>query len=52
MRIGIYPYEYMEDWEVFIETPLPEKEDLYSNLKIEYISDADYNHAKRICKGF
>ena len=26
LRIGVYPYEYMNDWENFNET-LPEKED-------------------------
>ena len=22
---GVYPYEYMDDWEIFSETSLPEK---------------------------
>ena len=30
---GVFPYEYMDDWEKFNETMLPEKEDFYSNLK-------------------
>ena len=29
----VFPYEYMDDWEKFNETTLPEKEDFYSNLK-------------------
>ena len=29
------------------ETSLPEKEDFYSNL-----TDEDYTHGKRVCKGF
>ena len=28
------------------------KEDFYSHLNIEDISDADYAHAKGVCKGF
>ena len=33
---GVYPYEYMNEWEKFNETTLPEKE-LYSNLDMEDI---------------
>ena len=50
LRKGVYPYEYMDDWEKFNETTLPEKEEFYSNLNIEDITDADYMHAKRVCK--
>ena len=35
------PYEYMDDWEKFNKTSLPEKEDFYSCLKIEDITDVD-----------
>ena len=38
----------MEDWEKFMETSLPEKEDFNSHLNMEVIIDADYAHAKRI----
>ena len=31
---------------------LPEKEDFYSHLNMEDITDADYAHAKRVCKDF
>ena len=31
---------------------LPEKEDFYSLLNIEDITDADYMHAKGVCKDF
>ena len=31
---------------MFNETTLPEKEDFYSNLNMEYITDADYMYAK------
>ena len=37
LKKGIYPYEYMDDWEKFIGTLLPEKEDFYSHLNMEDI---------------
>ena len=49
---SIYPYEYMDDWEKFNETLLPKKEDFYSDLSMEDITDADYAHAKTVCKHF
>ena len=49
---GVYPYEHMDDREKFNETLLPEKEDFYSHLNMEVITDADYAHAKRVCKDF
>ena len=52
LRKGVYPYEYMDDWERFIETKLPEKKELYSNLNLQDIKDAGCMHAKRICKDF
>ena len=42
----------MDEWEKFNKTSLPEKEDFYSHLNIEDITDADYKHAKRVCKDF
>ena len=36
----------------FNETTLPEKEEFYSNLNIKDITDADYMHAKKVCKDF
>ena len=34
----------------FSETLLPEKEDFDSHLNIKNDNDADYKHAKRVCK--
>ena len=43
----------MNDWEKFIETSLPEKKkDFFSHLNMEDITDADYAHAKTVCKDF
>ena len=47
---GVYPYEYMDSWERFDETSLPDKEAFYSNLNVEYITDVDYKHAKMVFK--
>ena len=42
----------MDGSEKFNETSLPEKEDFYSHLNMDYITDADYTHRKRVCKDF
>ena len=52
LRKGVYPYEYMDDWEKFNETSYPEKEDFYSHSNMEDVSDADYAHTKRVYKDF
>ena len=52
LRKTAYPHEYMDDGEKFNETTLPENEEIYSNLNMEDITDADYIHAKRVCKDF
>ena len=46
-RKGVYPYEYMDDWEKFNETTLPEKETFYSNLNMEEITGGYYMHGKK-----
>ena len=48
LRSDVYPCEYMDKWEEFNETSSPEKDDFYSNLNMESITEADYNHPKRI----
>ena len=48
LRIGVYPYEYMDSWERFDETSLPDKEAFYSSLNMEDITDVDYRHPKRV----
>ena len=52
LRKGVYPYEYIDEWEKFNEIPLPEKEELYRNLNMEDTADADYMHEKGACKDF
>ena len=48
----VYPFEYINDWEKFSKTSLPEKEDFYSHLNMENITDAEYTDRKRVCKTF
>ena len=45
-RKGVYPYAYMDDWEKFNETSLPEKKDFYSQLNMEDITDA-FKHTQK-----
>ena len=52
IRKGIYPYEYMEDWDKFKETILPPKEAFYSKLNMSGVSDQDYEHAHRVWSKF
>ena len=47
---GVYSYQYMDDWEKFNETSLPEKEEFCRHLGKKDITDTDYTHAKRVCK--
>ena len=46
LRKVVQPYEYIDDWEKFNEILLFEKEDFYSHLNMEDISDADYRTQK------
>ena len=39
LRKGVYPYEYMDIWEIFNETSFPDKEAFYGNLHMEDITD-------------
>ena len=52
LRKGVYPCEYMNDWENFNEKQLLEEEELYSNLNLEDIPDAEHMHGERFCKDF
>ena len=52
LRKGVYPYEYMDEWNKFDEKELPSKESFYSNLTMEDISDTDYAHANNVFKKF
>ena len=50
LRKGVYPYEYMDSWERFNGTSLPDRETFYSSLNKEDITDVDHKHAKKVFK--
>ena len=50
LRKGVYPYKYMDNWERFNETSLPNKESFYSNLNMENIDDINYRHGNNLFK--
>ena len=52
LRKGLETNEYIDDWEKINKTSTPEKEDIYSHLNMEGITDADYGYANRVCKDF
>ena len=45
---GIYPYDYMDSFNKFNGTKLPNKEDFCSILNDENISDYQFKHAKDV----
>ena len=45
-------YKYMDNWDKFNETSLPENKQFYSHLNKQDITDADQAHAKKVCKDF
>ena len=48
---GVYPYDYMDSFDKFNEQ-LPTKEDFFSILNNEHITDEDYNHTLKVWKTF
>ena len=50
-RKGVYPYDFMDSFYKFNEK-LPSKEDFYSILNDEHITDDDYKHAKNVWNTF
>ena len=51
VRKGVYPYDYMDSFDKFNDK-LPTKEEFYSILNDEHISDEDYQHAQNVWKKF
>ena len=50
-RKGVYPYDYMDCFDKFNEK-LPTKENFFSIMNNEHISNKDYKHAKTVWKTF
>ena len=49
---GVYPYDYMDTFDKFNKTELPTKEEFFSILSNEHITDEDYQHAQNVWKTF
>ena len=49
---GVYPYDFMDSFEKFNQTELPTKDQFYSILNDQDISDDEYDHAKKVWKTF
>ena len=52
IRKGIFPYEYMDNWDRFEETTLPLESSFYSKLNMSGVSDQDYEHACKVWRDF
>ena len=51
VRKGVYPYDYVDSFDKFNEK-LPPKEEFYSILNDEHISDEGYEHAQHVWNTF
>lgn len=51
-RKGVFPYDYLDCWEKMEETALPSKENFYSKLMDEQISDNEHQFAEKIWREF
>ena len=49
---GVYPYSYIDSFEKFNETNLPDKKYFYNDLVEREIEDKDYEHAKKVWQKF
>lgn len=52
LRKGVYPYEYMDSFDKFNDTDLPDIEKFYSKLNFDQLSEDDYKHAKEVWNEF
>ena len=49
---GVYRYDYMDSFGKFNDKQLPSREEFYSILTDESISDAQYQHAQKVWDTF
>ena len=49
---GVYPYNFMDSFEKFNQTELPNKDQFYSILNDQHITDDEYDHANKVWNTF
>ena len=49
---GVYPYDFMDSFENFDLTEPPTKEQFYSTLNDQHITNGEYDHARKVWKTF
>ena len=49
---GVYPYDFMDSFEKFNQMELPNKDQFYSILNDQHITDDEYDHANKVCNTF
>ena len=45
---GIFPYEYLNSYDVLDEERLPDRDKFYSSLKLESVNEKEHVHACRV----
>ena len=51
-RKGVYPYDYMDSFDRFVETKLPSQDSFFSKLSGSLCLDSEYTHATRVWTAF
>ena len=49
---GVYPYDFMDSFEKFNQMELPNKDQFYSILNDQHITDDEYDHANKVWNTF
>ena len=52
LRKGVFPYDWFDGFDKLNETQLPPKDAFYSKLNDEYITEDNYQHAKKVWETF
>jgi len=52
LRKGVYPHDYVNCTDKLSERSLPPKDEFYSKLNDEDVTNDDYNHAKTVWREF
>ena len=51
-RKGVYPYEFMDDFEKFKKQSLPKKTSFFSRLNQAKLKDEEFEHAQKVWREF